>query len=106
MKKEYTLHEEMLKVMTEEQITLSKVKWDLLEETINTHPFLKKQLDNGNIEMFVCNLSFLPYVTYADLDKINTCELSYHQWKTKTYNAMKKIGLVRDVEKYCGYILK
>jgi hypothetical protein len=106
MRKEYTLHEEMLKVMTKEQVIVSKIKWDLLEESINQHPFLKQQLDNGNIQMFVCNISFVPYVTYADLDKINTGNLHYQQWKTKTYNAMKKIGLVRDVDSYCSYILK
>ena len=100
MKKEYTLHEEMLKVMTEEQILVGKIKWDLLEEAINNNKFLKEQLENRNIEMFV------PYVTYADIDKINTGNLSYHQWKAKTYNAMKKFGLVRDVNSYCSYILR
>lgn len=106
MKKEYTLHEEMLKVMTEEQILVGKIKWDLLEEAINNNKFLKEQLENRNIEMFVCNIAFVPYVTYADIDKINTGNLSYHQWKAKTYNAMKKIGLVRDVNSYCSYILR
>lgn len=106
MKKEYTLHEEMLKVMTKEEILVSKIKWDLLEETINTNTFLGEQLENGNIQIFVCNISFVPYVTYADLDKINTGKLQYHQWKGKTYNAMKKIGLVRDLDTYCSYVLR
>lgn len=106
MKKEYTLHEEMVNVMTKEQILVSKIKWDLLEETINTNTFLTEQLENGNIQMFVCNISFVPYVTYADLNKINTGKLQYYQWKNKTYNAMKKIGLVHDADSYCSYVLR
>lgn len=106
MKREYTLHEEMLKVVTTEQLFLGELKLRMLEDTINAHPFLKEQLENENINIFISNITFMPYVTYADLDKINTGKLQYHQWKGKTYNAMKKIGLVRDLDTYCSYVLR
>ena len=48
----------------------------------------------------------MPYVTYADLDKIDTGKLYYPQWKAKTYNAMRKVGLMRDPDTYCSYVLK
>ena len=106
MKREYTLHEAMLTVITPEQFILGEAKLRLLEDTINSHPFLKAQLENENINIFISNITFMPYVTYADLDKIDTGKLYYPQWKAKTYSAMKKIGLVRDVDTYCSYILK
>jgi hypothetical protein len=106
MKTEYTLHEEMLKVVTTEQLLLGEEKLIRLEDAINSHPFLKAQLENENINIFISNITFMPYVTYADIDKIDTGKLYYPQWKAKTYNAMKKIGLVRDVDTYCSYILR
>ena len=106
MKTEYTLNESMLTVVTVEQLFLGEERLRKLEDAINSHPFLKAQLENENINIFISNITFMPYVTYGDIDKIDTGKLYYPQWKAKTYNAMKKIGLVRDVNSYCSYILR
>lgn len=106
MKREYTLHEAILKYVSKEQVTLGETKLRQMEDTINSHPFLKEQLENENINIFISNVTFMPYVTYADLDKIDTGKLYYPQWKAKTYNAMRKVGLMRDPDTYCSYVLK
>ena len=69
MKKEYTLHEEMLKVMTEEQILVGKIKWDLLEEAINNNknPIIKVKLIKSD-EITENSVDLFPAITWNSLE--------------------------------------
>jgi hypothetical protein len=89
------------------QKQLNKLKQ--AEYIINRNPFLKQQMELGNIKLTIDLISNV-YLETTILDKgiegINHGDIPYTTWKEKTRREFNKIGFFHDKHTYMKYKLK